>query len=106
MNYGKVEERSSSRVHSPRTARYAATSGILTVTLSKSDRAPISPTVSALGPESFFTTGSSQPRLRRRTSFGYTFGSQDRSRLDQTSGELRPFRYPFQGCARPIRAPL
>jgi len=39
MNYGKVEERSSSRSRSPSTARRAATSAILTDILSRSDRA-------------------------------------------------------------------
>src|ERR1017187_3692874 len=47
MNYGKVEEPSSSRSRSPSTARYAATSAILTAISSKSDRAPTSRTVSA-----------------------------------------------------------
>src|SRR5579863_7364650 len=42
MNYGKVEEPSSSRSRRKSTARFAATSGILTVTLSRSDRAPTS----------------------------------------------------------------
>ena len=37
----KIEERSSSRSPSPNMARYAATSAILTATLSRSDRAPI-----------------------------------------------------------------
>jgi hypothetical protein len=40
MNYGKVEERSSSRSRSPSTARRAATSAILTDILSRLDRAP------------------------------------------------------------------
>src|SRR3984885_8599562 len=40
MNYGKVEEPSSSRSRYPSTARNAAISAILTVTSSKSDRAP------------------------------------------------------------------
>jgi predicted enzyme related to lactoylglutathione lyase len=40
MNYGKVEERSSSRSRSPSTARRAATSAILTHILLRSDRAP------------------------------------------------------------------
>src|ERR1700728_3641173 len=39
MNYGKVEERSSSRSRSRSTARRAATSAILTDILSRSDRA-------------------------------------------------------------------
>src|SRR5579859_4596452 len=47
MNCGKVEEPSSSRSQYPSTARFAATSAILTVTLSRSDRAPSSSTVSA-----------------------------------------------------------
>src|SRR5580704_7771514 len=47
MNYGKVEERTSSPRRSPSTARFAATSAILTVILSRSDRAPSSSTVSA-----------------------------------------------------------
>src|ERR1700730_18196754 len=47
MNYGKVEEPSSSRRRYPSTARYAATSAILTAISSRSDRAPISPTVNA-----------------------------------------------------------
>src|SRR5450755_3382079 len=47
MNYGKVEEASSSRNRYPSTARYAAISAILTVILSKSDRAPSSRTVNA-----------------------------------------------------------
>src|SRR5271157_2647393 len=47
MNCGKVEEPSSSRSQYPSTARYAATSAILTVILSRSDRAPSSSTVSA-----------------------------------------------------------
>src|SRR5580698_2760291 len=47
MNYGKVEERSSSRSRSPNTARRAATSAILTDILSKSDRAPTSRTADA-----------------------------------------------------------
>src|SRR5271166_6961196 len=47
MNCGKVEEPSSSRSQYPSTARFAATSAILTVILSKSDRAPTSSTVSA-----------------------------------------------------------
>src|SRR5580693_8606503 len=42
MNYGKVEEPSSSRSRRKSTARFAATSAILTVTLSRSDRAPTS----------------------------------------------------------------
>ena len=45
MNYGKVEERSSSRSRSPSTARRAATSAILTDILSRSDRALTSRTV-------------------------------------------------------------
>ena len=40
-NYGKVEAPNSSRSRSPSTARSAATSAILTVTLSRSDKAPI-----------------------------------------------------------------
>src|SRR5580692_8781570 len=44
MNYGKVEEPSSSRRQYPSTARYAATSAILTAISSKSDRAPTSRT--------------------------------------------------------------
>src|ERR1700723_1386418 len=47
MKYGKVEEPSSLRSRCPSTARYAATSVILTVTLSRSDRVPISRTVKA-----------------------------------------------------------
>src|SRR5271169_6662386 len=47
MNYGKVEEPSSSRSRYPSTARYDATSAILTAILSKSDRAPTSRTVNA-----------------------------------------------------------
>src|ERR1700733_6005338 len=47
MNCGKVEELSSSRSQYPSTARFAATSAILTVILSRSDRAPSSSTVSA-----------------------------------------------------------
>src|SRR5271167_4218706 len=47
MNCGKVEEPSSSRSQYPSTARFAATSAILTVILSRSDRAPSSSTVSA-----------------------------------------------------------
>src|SRR5579863_2506073 len=47
MNCGKVEEPSSSRLRFPSTARSAATSATLTATLSRSDRAPISSTVSA-----------------------------------------------------------
>src|SRR5260370_31229761 len=47
MNYGKVEERSSSRSRSPNTARRAATSAILTDILSRSDRAPTSRTADA-----------------------------------------------------------
>src|SRR5258708_34626264 len=47
MNYGKVEERSSSRSRSANTARRAATSAILTDILSRSDRAPTSPTADA-----------------------------------------------------------
>src|SRR6516165_8950922 len=47
MNYGKVEEPNSSRNRYPSTARRAATSAILTVTLSRSDRAPNSRTVNA-----------------------------------------------------------
>src|SRR5579863_9327398 len=47
MNYGKVEEPSSSRNRFPSTARFAATSAILMVILSRSDRAPISNTVNA-----------------------------------------------------------
>jgi putative intracellular protease/amidase len=46
-NYGKVEEPSSSPSRSPSTAKRAATSAILTVILSRSDRAPISSTVNA-----------------------------------------------------------
>src|ERR1700722_4205455 len=42
MNYGKVEEPSSSRSRRKSTARFAATSAILTVILSRSDRAPTS----------------------------------------------------------------
>src|SRR5271169_6340264 len=42
MNYGKVEEPNSSRSRRKSTARFAATSAILTVTLSRSDRAPTS----------------------------------------------------------------
>jgi hypothetical protein len=44
-NYEKVEELSSSRNPYPSTARSVATSVILTVTSSKSDRAPTSRTV-------------------------------------------------------------
>src|ERR1700730_10032944 len=47
MNYGKVEERSSSRSRFPSTARRAATSAILTDILSRSDRAPTSRTAEA-----------------------------------------------------------
>src|SRR5580658_5784585 len=47
MNCGKVEEPSSSPSQYPSTARFAATSAILTVILSRSDRAPSSSTVSA-----------------------------------------------------------
>src|ERR1700730_1079597 len=47
MNYGKVEERSSSRSRSPNTARRAATSAILTDILSRSARAPTSRTADA-----------------------------------------------------------
>src|ERR1700722_15668352 len=47
MSCGKVEEPSSSRRLYQNTARFAAISAILTVTLSRSDRAPISSTVSA-----------------------------------------------------------
>src|SRR5271170_8347816 len=47
MNYGRVEEQSSSRSRSPSTARRAATSAILTDILSRSDRAPTSRTVDA-----------------------------------------------------------
>ena len=47
MNYGKVEEPSSLRSPSPNTARSAAISAILMVTLSRSDRAPILRTVNA-----------------------------------------------------------
>ena len=47
MNCGKVEEPSSSRSRYPSTARFAATSAILTVILSRSDRAPTSNTVNA-----------------------------------------------------------
>src|SRR5579864_9494465 len=47
MNYGKVEERSSSPSRSPNTARHAATSAILTDILSRSDRAPTSRTADA-----------------------------------------------------------
>src|SRR6202166_4916456 len=47
MNCGKAEEPSSSRSQYPSTARFAATSAILTVILSRSDRAPSSSTVSA-----------------------------------------------------------
>src|SRR5271155_2263867 len=47
MNCGKVEAPSSSRSRSPSTARFAATSAILTVTLSRSDRARPSRTVNA-----------------------------------------------------------
>src|ERR1700751_2048298 len=45
MNYGKAGEPSSSPNPCPSTARYAATSAILMVTLLKSDRAPTSCTV-------------------------------------------------------------
>src|SRR6202451_2406193 len=47
MNCGRVEEPSSSRSQYPSTARFAATSAILTVILSRSDRAQPSSTVSA-----------------------------------------------------------
>src|ERR1700733_7940318 len=47
MNCGKVEEPNSSRSQYPSTARFAATSAILTVILSRSDRALSSSTVSA-----------------------------------------------------------
>jgi len=43
---------------------------------------------------------------RQGTSFGSPFGSRDRSRFHQTSGELQPLSHPFRGCARPIRALL
>src|SRR5580704_11384364 len=45
MNHGRVEERSSSRSRSPSTVRFAATSAILTDTLSRSDKALTSRTV-------------------------------------------------------------
>src|SRR5580698_6165834 len=48
MNCGRVEEPSSSRRRYPSTARYAATSAILTATSSKSDRAPTRSTVSVV----------------------------------------------------------
>src|ERR1700722_1309591 len=47
MNYGKVEELSLSRSRWSSTAKSAATSAILTVILSKSDRAPTSRTGNA-----------------------------------------------------------
>src|SRR5579863_10631574 len=47
MNYGRVGGPSSSRSRFPSTARYAATSAILTVISSKSDRAPTKSTVNA-----------------------------------------------------------
>src|SRR6202051_4971796 len=47
MSYGRVEERSSSRRQSPSTARSAATSMILTVISSRSDKAPTRRTVDA-----------------------------------------------------------
>lgn len=47
MNYGKVEEPSSSRSRYPSTARFAATSAILTVTLSRSVKVQTSHTVNA-----------------------------------------------------------
>src|SRR5215475_5337664 len=47
MNYGKVAERSSSRSRYPNTARFAATSVIPTVILSRSDRVRTLRTVSA-----------------------------------------------------------
>jgi hypothetical protein len=46
-SYGKVEARSSSRSRSVSTARFAATSAILTDTSSRSDRAPTSHEVDA-----------------------------------------------------------
>src|SRR5271170_7372904 len=51
MKYGEVEERISSRSRSPNTARRAATSAILTVILSRSDRAPTLRTVKARPPD-------------------------------------------------------
>src|SRR6202158_3318589 len=45
MNCGKVEDPSSSRSQYPSTARFAVTSAILTVILSRSDRAPTLRTV-------------------------------------------------------------
>src|ERR1035438_5759642 len=47
MNCGKVEEPSSSRSQYPSTAKYAATSAILTAISSKSDKAPTSRTANA-----------------------------------------------------------
>src|ERR1700722_7611551 len=55
MNYGKVEERSSSRSRSPSTERRAATSAILTDILSRSDRPPTPPTVDAWPGKSILT---------------------------------------------------
>src|ERR1700732_2528596 len=61
-NCGKVEEPSSSRNRSPSTARFAATSAFLTVTLSRSDRAPLSSTVNA------WRGGDADSASRRRAS--------------------------------------
>src|SRR5580692_9740298 len=47
MNCGRAEALSSSRRRFPSTARFAVTSAILTVTSSKSDRAPIRSTADA-----------------------------------------------------------
>src|SRR5450755_1771867 len=64
MNYGKVEERSSSRSRSPNTARRAATSAILTDILSRSDRAPTSRTADARPGKSILIVPSESSAIR------------------------------------------
>src|SRR5580658_4094010 len=65
MSCGKVEEPSSSRRRFPSTARFAATSAILTVTLSRSDKAPISSTANAFWPGARLWLDSNLRRVRR-----------------------------------------
>src|ERR1700731_4641328 len=91
-NCGKVEEPSSSRNRLPSTARFAATSAILTDTLSRSDRAPSSSTVCVRsGSDSDLNgCGCSVEAFRAAVSSQY-FGLDRYVRPTDSSSQFNPF---------------
>src|SRR5690349_24628894 len=79
MNYGEVEEPSSSRSRRRNTARRAAISGILTATLSRSDKA--SRTSRTADARRVLEVFDAIAQLRKRKAI--THSSRDRSRKSQ-----------------------